>query len=61
MIELIKRTFPYIKVVFFFPLCWVIGGTIVLAFLFKLGLQSPWPYLAYFAVGIGGTIWFAKS
>ncbi len=61
MIELIKRSFPYIKVAFFFPLCWVIGGTIVSTVLFKLNVASPWPYLAYFAVGIAGTIWFARS
>lgn len=61
MIELFKRTIPYIKVAFFFPFCWVVGGTLVLTILFKLGVESPWPYLAYFSIGIAGTIWFARS
>ena len=61
MIDLLKRTLPYIKVVFFFPLCWVIGGTVVAATLFKLGIESPWPDFAYFAIGVAGTVWFARS
>lgn len=61
MLKLLKRLPPYIKVAFLFPFGWVIGGIIVLAILFGLGLQSPWPYLAYFSIGIGGTLWFAKS
>ncbi len=61
MIKLIKRAFPYIKVAFFFPLCWVIGGTFIAVALLKIGVASPWPYLAYFAVGIAGTVWFARA
>ncbi len=61
MINRLKRLLPYVKVAFFFPLCWVIGGTFVLAALFMLGVSSPWPYFAYFAVGLFGTIWFVKS
>ena len=61
MKKFIERLLPYIKVAFFFPFCWVIGGTFVAVLLFKLGVESPWPYLAYFTVGIAGTYWFAKS
>lgn len=61
MIELIKRTLPYIKVAFFFPLCWVIGGTIVATILLKFDVANSWAFFAYFAVGVAGTVWFARS
>lgn len=56
-----KNMLALIKVAFFFPFCWVYGGTLVLVLLFQLGVNSPWPYLAYFSVGIAGTVWFARS
>jgi hypothetical protein len=61
MKDKIKNIQALIKVAFFFPYCWAIGGTLVLVLLFMLGVNSPWPYLAYFIVGIAGTVWFARS
>ncbi|MEC4724248.1 hypothetical protein HWQ46_01635 [Shewanella sp. D64] len=59
--ELIRSVAAFIKLAFFFPLCWVLGGTFALVLLKQLGAEYPWPYVGYFVVGIGGTVWFAKS
>ena len=59
--EWIRTIIALIKLAFFFPLCWVLGGTFVLLVMTKLGVGTPWQYISYFVVGIGGTIWFAKS
>ena len=61
MKDKLKDIQALLKVAFFFPFCWVIGGTFVLVVLLKIGVDNPWPYLAYFGVGIAGTVWFAKS
>ena len=61
MKKFIERLLPYIKVAFFFPLCWVIGGTFTGVIVGMLGAPFPWPPIVYFIVGILGTVWFIKS
>ncbi|MBM7070864.1 hypothetical protein JQC92_02260 [Shewanella sp. 202IG2-18] len=49
----------YIKVIFYFPLCWVVGGVLAISLLHFLGVSENLKIAAYFLVGIGGTVWFA--
>jgi hypothetical protein len=53
--------FDWFRVFFFFPLCWVIGGMVVAVIIMIFGAEWQTACLAYFTVGIGGTIWFERS
>jgi hypothetical protein len=57
----IGSLFDWFRVFFFFPLCWVIGGMLVAGIVMAFGAEWQTACLAYFAVGIGGTVWFAMS
>jgi hypothetical protein len=61
MKEKLNTMLALLKVAFFFPLCWVIGGTFTGVIVGMLGAPFPWPPIVYFIVGILGTVWFIKS
>jgi hypothetical protein len=50
-----RNIMAWIKVAFFFSLYWVLGSTLSMVLLDQF-VARPWPFVAYFAVGIGGTV-----